>query len=318
MKLVSVRGHLFCRWDDPDGRHPFGKERFNLEGTCQGAHIVDDDYYRRWPEFLTDEMIERGGYLKSLTPEQEVAAFLALRGHCLEDIRFVGKACEVYRWSCRLAPGDPHYEAFLDHADSVRDRLIEEQTLRDYFGPDVPLPFGYFPRHVLRKMASDMILAETELFNQQNRAAQAQLAAVQRIDNRAVKPHQTGFAHQPPGAPQPWLGAPIPPDHGSSHSGFDACGLPIPPGIAAGMGVAPHPMYSDVSSFFGMPSKFDNLPARLLQQISSQQLAARRQEAVAISRALPPGIVIQQPRRPLLTPPETIDGHLETSNPQEP
>ncbi len=32
MKLAAARGHLFCRWDDPNGHHPFGKERFNLGG----------------------------------------------------------------------------------------------------------------------------------------------------------------------------------------------------------------------------------------------------------------------------------------------
>lgn len=118
MKLAAARGHLFCRWDDPDGHHPFGSERFNLEGTSQGAHLVSDDYYRQWPEPLSDELIERGGYLKSLTMEEEVAAFLALRGHCLEDNRWIGKACEVYRWACRLAPNDPHYQAFREHTES--------------------------------------------------------------------------------------------------------------------------------------------------------------------------------------------------------
>ena len=85
MKLVHARAHLFCRWDDPEGRYHFGKERFNLEATGQGANFPSDDYYRSWPEPLSDEMVERLGYLQSLSPEAELADFLVLRGHCLED-----------------------------------------------------------------------------------------------------------------------------------------------------------------------------------------------------------------------------------------
>jgi len=248
-------------------------------------------------------MIRQGGYLKSMSPEEEVAAFLALRGHCLEDNRQLGKAIEVYQWACRLSPRDPHYQAFLNHACQVHDRILEERTLRDYFGPDVPLPFGYFPRQVLRRMASEMLLAEVQLYDQQNRAAQAQLAAVQNINSRGMKPHQFGFAHQRPGASQPWLGTPVPPVPDVSHPGMDAMGLPIPQGMASGMGVMPHPMYSSAFSPFGVAGNFDHLPARLLRNSQPQRLAARRQEAVAMSRGLPPGITIQQPRRPLLSPP---------------
>lgn len=97
IKLASTRGHLFCRWDDPEGKHPFGRERFNIEGAGHGASVVSDGYYRKRPEPITDEEIERGIYLKSLTPEEEVAVFLALRGHCLEDNGWLGKACDVYR-----------------------------------------------------------------------------------------------------------------------------------------------------------------------------------------------------------------------------
>ncbi len=310
MKLAAARGHLFCRWDDPDGHHPFGKERFNLEGTSHGAHLVDDDYYRRWPEPLSDEMIERGGYLKSLSPEEEVAAFLALRGHCLEDNRRLGKACEVYHWARRLSPNDPHFQAFLEHAEIVRQRLIEEQTLRDYFGPDVPMPVGYFPRHVLRKLASDMRLAETEWYNQRSREAQAHLAAIQRIDSRRMKPHQLGFAHQRPGVPQPWLGMPVPPTP-----------MPFRPDPANATwtgGVPSHPLLSAFPSPAGTMGELDHLPARILQQVHPRRGAVRRQEAIAISRGLPPGMAIQQPRRPFLSPLDTKTRIQLDSNLKEP
>jgi len=147
IKLVHAFAHVFCRWDDPDGTHPFGSERFNIEASGQGANFPADDYYHDWPVPVPAEMIERLGYLKSLTPAEELADFLVLRGHCLEDNRWLGKACEAYRWSCRLAPSSPLNRAFWEHAELLRDRVLEQQTLLDYFGADVTLPFGYFPRH---------------------------------------------------------------------------------------------------------------------------------------------------------------------------
>ena len=169
MKLVHARAHLFCRWDDPEGRYHFGKERFNLEATGQGANFPSDDYYRSWPEPLSDEMVERLGYLQSLSPEAELADFLVLRGHCLEDNGWIGKACESYRAACKLTPDDLINRAFWEHAESVREMRIERQTLIDYFGPDVPLPFGFFPRHVLRQLAAEMAGAECDYSNRMNK-----------------------------------------------------------------------------------------------------------------------------------------------------
>ena len=165
MKMVHTRSHLFCRWDDSDGKHPFGKDRFNIEATGQGVNFFPDDYYLNWPERISDEMIERLGYLKSLTPEQELADFLVMRGHCLEDNGLFEKACDSYNVACQLTPNDLINRAFLEHAELVRDRAIERQTFLDYYGPDVPLPFGCFPQHILRKMASEMLFAEVEKTN---------------------------------------------------------------------------------------------------------------------------------------------------------
>lgn len=177
IKLATARGHVFCRWDDAEGTHPFGPQRFNIEGAGLGAAIVDDDYYRAFPEPITDAEVRSGIYLKSLSTDEELAMFLALRGHCLEDNRRIGKACDTYTWACRLAPHDPHYRAFWEHAERVRDRILEEETLREYFGNDVPLPFGLFPRHVLRQMSSEMRLAVAQHFDALQWAEQSRLEA---------------------------------------------------------------------------------------------------------------------------------------------
>jgi len=79
LKLVLTKQHMFCRWESADG-----KERFNIEGT-NGFASFPDEHYMTWPAPWSDVEIKGGYYLKSMTPAQELATFLATRGHCLED-----------------------------------------------------------------------------------------------------------------------------------------------------------------------------------------------------------------------------------------
>ncbi len=77
VKLVIARSHTFARWDD-------GKDRFNIEASNGGGMIEHpDDHYRTWPKPITEEMIAVEGYLKSLSPSEELAVFLQTRAVCL-------------------------------------------------------------------------------------------------------------------------------------------------------------------------------------------------------------------------------------------
>ena len=76
LKLVPTKNHLFIRWED---KH----ERFNIDGTSLGLNVYDDDKYRQWPFPVSEAEMRKFGYLKSMTPPEELCAFLALRGHCL-------------------------------------------------------------------------------------------------------------------------------------------------------------------------------------------------------------------------------------------
>jgi hypothetical protein len=81
IKLVATRtrkdvGHLFARWDD-------GGERFNIEVNNTGMGTPTDDEYRNAPHWGLSPVAEAaGGYLKSKTPRQELAGFLAARANC--------------------------------------------------------------------------------------------------------------------------------------------------------------------------------------------------------------------------------------------
>ena len=254
MKMVHARAHLFCRWDDPEGRHHFGKERFNLEATGQGASFPSDDYYRTWPEPLSEEMIERLGYLKSLPPEAELADFLVLRGHCLEDNGWTGRACEVYRAACELAPNDLINRAFWEHAESVRQHYIERQTLLDYFGPDVPLPFGYFPRHALQQMAAEMSWAECEYSNRMNELRRQQEKAKFAALIRRAMPNARGVGdrHQMPGMPT-FPPAPFP----STQNPMAQMGIGMP-GIPHSFGFEGFPANPSIPEVMGIGSPFSS------------------------------------------------------------
>lgn len=76
LKLVTAKGHLFARWDD-------GQKSFNIEGTSIGFVSHPDEYYRTWPAPFTPEEQASEGYLQSLSPVQEFAVFLSIRGACL-------------------------------------------------------------------------------------------------------------------------------------------------------------------------------------------------------------------------------------------
>jgi hypothetical protein len=79
LKLVSTQGHLFARWESPDGR-----QRFNIEGTGRGMISHDDAYYKKWPYPVDEGAIKNRGYLKSMTSAEEFALFLLIRGNVLD------------------------------------------------------------------------------------------------------------------------------------------------------------------------------------------------------------------------------------------
>ena len=115
LKLVQTRGHLFARWDDPDGKCFGFPEAFNVEGAGEGAGIAsyDDEHYKTWPEPWTEIDEAEGWYLKSMTPLEELASFLATRADCLTDSGRLAEAVEPYAWACAIAPEDKRYQQIL-------------------------------------------------------------------------------------------------------------------------------------------------------------------------------------------------------------
>lgn len=106
VKLVTTKAHLFIRWEDD-------KERFNLEATGRGMNRYDDAHFKQWPFPLTEAEIQTEGYLKSLTPPEELAVFLALRADCLKEAGRVREAEASYTEAARLSPQARSYRLLL-------------------------------------------------------------------------------------------------------------------------------------------------------------------------------------------------------------
>lgn len=106
--LCAAKSHLFCRWATRDGR-----ERFNIECSGRGVHLPDDEYYKRWPHEISEKEVFLGHFLRNLDPYEELAEFMAARGHCILDRGHLLDAIVAYSHAHRLAPTNPHFFSFL-------------------------------------------------------------------------------------------------------------------------------------------------------------------------------------------------------------
>jgi hypothetical protein len=116
LKLVTTRGHLFLRWDGTG-------ERFNIEATSLGLSRFDDDYYRHWPFELAAGEEAAEGYLKSLSPAEELAVFLSIRGMCQRESDQVDRAIESFAAATRLAPQCAGYRRMMEVLRSRQQRF---------------------------------------------------------------------------------------------------------------------------------------------------------------------------------------------------
>lgn len=122
VKLVTTKAHVFARWDAVDHENPRLRGRFNIEATNQGMNSFDDEYYTTWPARVSAAEIEADNHLQSLSREEELALFLATRGHCLHDIGEVPEAVAVYGKAMELAPHVRLYRGFRQQAMALHTR----------------------------------------------------------------------------------------------------------------------------------------------------------------------------------------------------
>jgi hypothetical protein len=97
LKLVSAKGHLFFRWDD-------GAQKMNFECTHR-VNVYPDEHFKNWPVPVTEDEIAKGLYLKSMTPKEELAVFLSIRGSVLS---YFGRHDEAVNAAKLAYDLDPH------------------------------------------------------------------------------------------------------------------------------------------------------------------------------------------------------------------
>jgi hypothetical protein len=130
LRLVAAKGgrynHLLARWQDPDGH-------FNVEATAEGLRCPPDDYYRQGRYWLTAEEERRGGFLRSMTPKEELASLLVQRHHCWKGAGVHRLAVEAVAWASALSPEND----FLRHTlyGAMNDWL---HALRAWLPPRFP------------------------------------------------------------------------------------------------------------------------------------------------------------------------------------
>lgn len=107
LKLVTTKGHLFVRWES-------ASERFNFEAAGNGANRFSDDYYRHWPLEVTEAEVQADGHLKSLTPAEELAVFLSIRGMCQAESGNYAESFASFAHAAKLATGCRSYGRMRD------------------------------------------------------------------------------------------------------------------------------------------------------------------------------------------------------------
>lgn len=150
MKLALAREHIFIRWDD-------GKERFNIEGAGNGGiDFPDDNFYRSWPFPISDKMMASGEFLKPLTPREELATFLLMRGVVFHAHERYAEAAEAYSAAHRLMPKalSPHL-ALLTAMNDVPMRFHEKDRLLPDGAEALNMARQAFMQHRRRTLASD-------------------------------------------------------------------------------------------------------------------------------------------------------------------
>lgn len=143
LKLVSTKGHLFVRWDS-------SSEKFDMDATSKGVSHEDDGVYRQWPFPISDQEIREEGYLKSLTPAEELSVFLSIRGMCQTEHELRGDAMASFSQAYRYEPAWKANQVLLTQARARLARptiLVQQQPPMNPKIPDVPNPIPQMPRN---------------------------------------------------------------------------------------------------------------------------------------------------------------------------
>ncbi|MCX5656180.1 MAG: hypothetical protein NTY65_16205 [Planctomycetota bacterium] len=206
IKMVCAKEHAFCRWEGADHPNPAWRDRFNFDGAGNGFSIDPDEFYVSWPRKSTPDQVELCDWLKSLTPQQDLAVFMAHRGHVLADVSKDYTGALVAYSQCALLW--PTSRSPLQELQMTIDRLwtleiaAHPKTYRRVYGVEVvDGRVVSCEQPTLGRPVRDP-LADIEMINEINRRN------MQRMMQPPVPPMASPYGPRP-GVPQPY-GLPMP------------------------------------------------------------------------------------------------------------
>lgn len=133
LKLVSCKGHLLFRWEQPGG------ERFNIEVNDRSIDDPPDDNYRKGM-YETSSWEEKAFcYLQSKTPKMELAGFLKERGLLLLKGERLREAAESFLWASSLVPHNEMYTILATRTMETWKRKVWE--MRPPQAPEITVRF---------------------------------------------------------------------------------------------------------------------------------------------------------------------------------
>lgn len=147
LKLATTDSHIFARWDGTNHANPAYREYFNCE-TTNGFARFDDDYYRTWPKPVTNQQVAVNGFLQSLTPAEEMAQFMAARGHHGMDVGQIGFAARCYENAYRYDMRRPCYRSWFMDAATRSNYQASTPALRQVLATKQSRPSGAVRSHV--------------------------------------------------------------------------------------------------------------------------------------------------------------------------
>lgn len=137
VKFVTSREHTFCRWEGLHHPNPAWRERFNFDAPGKGFSIDPDEFYLTWPKPSTSQQVEANQWLKSLSPSEELALFLLMRGHVLRDNSRFADAQVAYAVANQRWPQSHSIAFWLAKIVDTQFHLTEVATTSP---PSAPAP----------------------------------------------------------------------------------------------------------------------------------------------------------------------------------
>ena len=109
VSLASARGHFYVRYDD-------GPEHLNVDATTLGFKTETDEFYRHWPQPVSDEEARTYGLLRPMTKGEILGSFLTIRAATLTSMKRFDEAAATWKDAARFLPDSPALRRIVERA----------------------------------------------------------------------------------------------------------------------------------------------------------------------------------------------------------